>query len=111
MPDLRYRTFRMKVYASLCPSDLTLEDRERFLTILDHQDEEGMEAFFAARPLESQVRRMIGILKEARELGEQINVMDRMLPSLPHAEITESYARLRELGEEIGEILASGKLK
>jgi hypothetical protein len=111
MPDLRFRTFRMKVYAHLCPSDLAQEERESFLALLDRQDEEGMETFFGGRPLESHEKRVVGILKEARELGERINVLDRILPSLPHAEITECYTRLRALGNEIGELEAAGILK
>jgi hypothetical protein len=111
MPDLRYRTFRMKVYACLYPSGLSPEDREKFLTILDRQDEEGMETFFEGRRLADHAKRVMGILKEARGLGERINVLDRMLPSLPHAEITECYARLRALGNEIGDIEAAGLLK
>ena len=39
MPDLRYRTFRMKVYARLYPPDLTPQDREGFLTVLDRMDD------------------------------------------------------------------------
>ncbi len=111
MPDLRYRSFRMKVYARLCPPDLSPENRERFLALLDRQDEEGMEAFFAKRPLEDQAKRVVVILKEARELGERVNVLDRTLPSLPHAEITECYLRLRALGNEIGDLEAAGILK
>lgn len=111
MPDLRYCTFRMKVYASLCPSNLGPEDREKFLALLDRQDEEGMEAFFGEHSLASPAQRVVGILMEARELAERINVLDRMLPSLPHAEITECYTRLRNLGNEIGDLEAPGLLK
>lgn len=111
MPDLRYRTFRMKVYARLCPADLTPQERERFLTLLDQMDEDGMEAFFNERPLEPRIKRVIQILKEARELGERINVLDRTLPVLPHAEIAECYNRLRELGNVIGDLEAAGVLK
>lgn len=110
MPDLRYRTFRMKVYARLCPRDLAPEERENFLALLDRLDEEGMEAFFGARPLESQVKRVIEILKEARALGDRVNVLDRTLPALPHAEIGECYDRLRALGNEIGDLDAAGVL-
>jgi ferritin-like metal-binding protein YciE len=51
------------------------------------------------------------ILKEARALGERINVLDRTLPALPHAEIAECYSRLRALGNEIGDMEAAGILK
>jgi hypothetical protein len=44
-------------------------------------------------------------------LGERINVLDRSLPALPHAEITECYERLRALGNEIGDLEAAGVLK
>ncbi len=111
MPDLRYRTFRMKVYGRLCPPNITREELERFLTLLERLDEEGMETFFEGRPLERQVQRVVQILKEARELGERINVLDRTLPALPHAEITECYERLRALGNEIGDLEAAGVLK
>ena len=111
MPDLRYRSFRMQVYARLCPTDLSSEDREEFLALLDRLDEEGMENFYGGRPLETQVKRVVGILKEARELGERVNVLDRTLPSLPHEEITGCYSRLRELGNEIGDLEAAGVLK
>ncbi|MGD0264937.1 MAG: hypothetical protein ABSD47_08270 [Candidatus Methylomirabilota bacterium] len=111
MPDLRYRTFRMQVYARLCQPDVSPEDREKFLAILDRQDEEGMEAFFEGRPLERHAKRVMEILKEARALGDRINVLDRTLPALPHAEITECYSRLRALGNEIGDLEAAGILK
>ena len=111
MPDLRYRSFRIKVYGRLCPPDLAPEDREGFLALLDEEDEEGMETFFGSRPLETHAKRAVGIIKEARELGERVNVLDRTLPSLPHAEITECYIRLRELGNEIGDLEAAGILK
>ncbi len=111
MPDLRYRTFRMKVYARLCPPDLTPQERERFLIVLDRLDEDGMEGFFDERPLEPQIKRVVQILKEARDLGDRINVLDRTLPVLPHAEITEYYTRLRALGNEIGDLEAAGILK
>lgn len=111
MPDLRYRTFRMKVYARLCPPDLTPQEREGFVTLLDRMDEDGMEGFFDERPLEPQIKRVVQILKEARDLGDRINVLDRTLPVLPHAEITEYYTRLRALGNEIGDLEAAGILK
>jgi hypothetical protein len=111
MPDLRYRTFRLKVYGRLCPPDLASADLESFSILLDRQDEEGMESFFAGRPLDDSVKRVVTILKEARELGDRINVLDRMLPSLPHAEITECYSKLRALGNEIGEIEATSLIK
>jgi hypothetical protein len=111
MPDLRYRTFRMKVYARLCPPDLPPKERERFLTLLDRLDEDGMEAFFDERPLAPQIKRAVQVLKEARDLGGRINVLDRTLPVLPHVEITECYNRLRILGNEIGDLEAAGFLK
>lgn len=111
MPDLRFRSFRMKVYARLCPPDLTPAERERFVALVDRLDEEGMEGFFDERPLEGHVKRVVQILKEGRALGERINVLDRMLPSLPHAEISECYSRLRALGDEIAGLEAAGLLK
>ena len=111
MPDLRYRTFRIHVYSRLSPPDLTPEDWETFLVLLDHQDEEGLEAFFKGRPLEGHAKRVMDILKEARALGDRVNVLDRTLPALPHAEIAECYSRLRDLGNEIGNLEAAGVLK
>ena len=111
MPDLRYRTFRMKVYARLCPPDLPPQERERFLILLDRLDEDGMEGFFSERPLDPQIKGAVQILKEARDLGERINVLDRTLPVLPHVEITECYNRLRALGSVIGDLEAAGVLK
>ena len=111
MADLRYRTFRMKVYARLCPQDLRPADRERFLRLLDELDEDGVIAFFQQMPWDAQMARVVGILKEARELGDRLNAMDRTLPVLPHPEITACYDRLRALGDEIGDLVAANVLK
>jgi hypothetical protein len=111
MPDLRYRTFRMKVYARLCPPDLPPDERGQFLALLERLDEDGMEAFFSQQPLDAQLKRAVEVLKQARDLGERINVLDRTLPVLPHVEITECYNRLRALGNEIGDLEAAGILK
>ena len=111
MPDLRYRTFRMKVYAQVCPKDLSAADREQFLSLLDRLDEDTMEEFFEERPLEAPIRRVLQILKEARSLGDRLNVLDRTVPALPHAEITESYNRLRDLGNAVGDLEAAGALR
>jgi len=111
MPDLRYRTFRMKAYVRLCPPDLTPEERSRFLALLEQLDEDGMEIFFDERPLDSRVKRVIQILKEARDLGDRVNLLDRTLPALPHAEITECYTRLRALGDELEDFEAAGILR
>ena len=110
MADLRFRTFRMKVYTQLCPKDLPPEARQEFLGILERLDEDDMETFFSRRPLSGEAAQAVRILKEARELGDRINVLDRTLPSLPHAEVTECYARLRTLGNEIGNLEAAGLL-
>jgi hypothetical protein len=111
MADLRYRTFRMKVYARLCPQDLRPVDRDRFLRLLDELDEDGVTAFFQQMPLDAQTARVVGILQEARELGDRLNAMDRTLPVLPHTEITACYDRLRALGDEIGDLVALDVLK
>lgn len=110
MADLRYRTFRMKVYARLCPTALSSEEKEEFLNLLDRMDEDGMEEFFKRHPLTAEVVRVIRILREARDLGDRINVLDRVLPVLPHAEITECYNRLRVLGDEIVDLEGAGAL-
>jgi hypothetical protein len=111
MPDLRYRTFRMQVYARLCPPDLRPPDRERFLQLLDALDEDGMIAFFQQVPLGPRLAHVLGVLTEARELGDRLNVMDRTLPVLPHTEIATCYDRLRTLGNDIGDLIAADILK
>lgn len=111
MAELRYRTFRTAVYARLCPQDLAPADRDRFARLLDEMDEDGMIAFFQELPLNAQTARVIGILKEARELGDRLNAMDRTLPVLPHAEISACYDRLRVLGAEIGDLAAADALR
>ena len=111
MADLRYRTFRLTVYARLCPQDLRPGDRDRFLRLLDELDEDGMIAFFQQLPRDARAARVLDILKEARELGDRLNAMDRTLPVLPHTEITACYDRLRVLGGEIGDLVAAELLK
>ena len=111
MPDLRYRTFRMQVYARLCPPDLRPPDRERFLRLLEESDEDGMIGFFQQVPLEPRLAHVLGVLKEARELGDRLNAMDRTLPVLPHTEIATCYDRLRTLGNDIGDLIAEDILK
>jgi hypothetical protein len=111
MADLRYRTSRLKMYAQLCPKDLRREDRERFGTLLDDLDEDGIVKFFQQLPLTPQATRVVQILNEARGLGDRLNVMDRTLPSLPHTEIAECYLRLRALGDEIGDLAAAETLQ
>lgn len=111
MADLRYRTFRMAVYARLCPQNLPSADRERFLRLLDEMDEDGVIAFFQHLPLDAQTARAVGILREAREIGDRLNAMDRTLPVLPHTEIAACYDRLRFLGGEIGDLVAADQLK
>jgi len=91
------------------PVVLSLADR--FARLLDELDEDGAIAFFQQLPLDAQAARVIGILKEARELGDRLNAMDRTLPVLPHTEITACYDRLRVLGGEIGDLVAADVLK
>jgi hypothetical protein len=110
MSDLRFRTFRLKVYARLLPVDATAPDRTRLTAMLERLDEEGIASFLEGRTLSPQGRRVLAILEAARELGERINVLDRTLPILPHAEIAECYERLRALGAEIDELEAAGAL-
>jgi hypothetical protein len=106
MADLRYRTFRMKVYARLCPADLSAGDREQLLQLLEALDEDGMEALFAGLPPDPRRQRALEALREARALGDRLNVMDRTLPALPHSEIAGIYERLRALGGVIDELEA-----
>ncbi len=108
MADLRFRTYRLKVYTGLCPKELSSEERQEFLSLLEHLDEDGVEAFLSRRQPSGEIKRAVEILKEARELGDRINILDRTLPALPHAEITECYSRLRALGNEIGNLQAVG---
>lgn len=107
MPDLRYRSFRMQVYARLCPTDLRPSDRERFLQLLEASDEDGMTVFFQQLPSEPRLARALASLKEARELGDRLNAMDRTLPVLPHTEISACYDRLRALGNDVGDMIAA----
>ncbi len=107
MADLRYRTFRMKAYARFCPSELSPADRQTFLGLLDRLDEDGMEAFFAGLPADARRKKALDILKEARAIGDRLNMMDRTLPALPHTEITDAYARLRDLGGMLDELEAA----
>ncbi|OGB92247.1 MAG: hypothetical protein A2Z31_09255 [candidate division NC10 bacterium RBG_16_65_8] len=99
------------MYGRLCPPDLRAPDRERFLQLLDALDEDGMIAFFQQVPLDPRLARVLGILKEGRELGDRLNAMDRTLPVLPHTEIAACYDRLRALGDEIGDLIAADILK
>ncbi len=109
MPDLRYRSFRLQVYARLCPTNLRPLDRERFLQLLEATDEDGMIAFFQQLPSEPRLARALNALQEARELGDRLNAMDRTLPVLPHTEISACYDRLRVLGNDIGDMIAVEK--
>ena len=111
MSDLRFRQFRIKVYARLCPSKLVPAEREAFVRLLDGEDEDGMEGFFRRVPLDAKLIQVLHILREARELGARLSVLDRMVPTLPHREISECYRRLRALGEQVGDLEAVGVLK
>jgi hypothetical protein len=111
MADLRFRTFRMKVYARLCPPQVSPEEREVFVQLIDRQNEDGMAVFFARHRGDSTSQRVRKILQEAREIGDRLNVLDRTLPTLPHSEVGECYARLRSLGDELAGIEALEALK
>jgi hypothetical protein len=111
MSDLRFRQFRMKVYARLCPSELVAPEREEFIRLLDGEDEDGMEEFFRRVPLDAKLTQVLRILREARELGTRLSVLDRTVPTLPHREISECYQRLHALGEQVGDLEAVGVLK
>ena len=111
MSDLRFRSFRMRVYARLSPAVSSPEDRTVFMRRLDEMDEDGIEQLLRRVSLGSNASRVLAILREARELGDRLNVMDRTLPALPHTEISECYRRLRRLGDEIGELEAAGALQ
>jgi hypothetical protein len=111
MSDLRYRDFRMKVYARLCPSNLAPAEREEFLSLLDELNEDGMERFFQRQPTDPKLVQVLRILGEARGFGERLSVLDRTVPALPHGEIAECYRRLRALGDQVGDLEALGELK
>jgi hypothetical protein len=106
MADLRYRTFRLKVYGEFCPPGLPQKEREALGALIDALDEDGVEAFFGKLSSDRPRARVLEILKEARTLGERLNLMDRTLPALPHTEISTTYERLRTLGAEIDELQA-----
>jgi hypothetical protein len=110
MSDLRFRTFRMRVYARLLPKDASAQDRERLAALADRLDEDGITALLAEGVLTPQAKRALEILRTARGLAERINVLDRTLPVLPHAEISECYQQLRALGNEIADLEAAGQL-
>jgi hypothetical protein len=111
MSDLRYRTMRVKVYAQLLPPGTAAQERQEFLEDLDRVDEDAIAGFFKRVPTEGPVKRLLEILREARELGDRLNAMDRTLPVLPHTEIAACYRRLRALGDEVGDLAATGVLK
>jgi hypothetical protein len=111
MSDLRYRTMRLKVYAQLLRPETAAQERKEFLGCLDRMDEDAIAGFFERVPAEGAVKRLLGILREARELGDRLNAMDRTLPVLPHTEIAACYRRLRSLGDEVGDLEASGVLR
>jgi hypothetical protein len=106
MPDLRFSTFRVRVYTEFAPSDLPDADRQRFLDLVEKNDEQGMEAFFAGLT-DTRCQHVVRILREARSLGDRLNVMDRTIPALPHNEIGECYGRLRALGDEVDDLAES----
>lgn len=110
MSDLRFRTFRMRVYARLLPKDASAQDRGRLAVLADRLDEDGVGAVLAEQTLTPQARRALEILKAARELAERVNVLDRTVPVLPHAEIAQCYQQLRVLGNEIADLEAAGLL-
>lgn len=110
MADLRFATFRMKAYARLCPPNISPDERELFVRLVDRQDEDGMVAFLSRHPANTKSQQVRKILQEARDIGDRINVLDRTLPSLPHAEISDCYRRLRSLGDEIASLEASDAL-
>jgi hypothetical protein len=101
----------MKNYARLCPADLAAADREEYFRLLDDMDEDGMEKFFQRVPVDQKLAHVLRILKEARELGDRLSVLDRTLPTLPHVEIAECYQRLRVLGDQVGDLEATGILR
>jgi hypothetical protein len=111
MSDLRFRSFRMKIYARLCPASLGPKERDEFFRLLDELDEDGMEKYFQRMPLEGRLGEVLALLKQARALGDRLGVLDRTVPSLPHVEIAECYDRLRTLGDQIGNLEAEGVLK
>ena len=111
MSDLRFRQFRMRVYSRLCPSALVPAEREEFVRLLDGGDEDGMEGFFRRVPLDAKLTQVLQILREARELGDRLNVLDRTVPTLPHHEISECYRCLMTIVEQVGDLEALGVLK
>jgi hypothetical protein len=106
MSDLRFRTFRMRIYAGLCSTEGLRTSRARMGELLDRGDEDGMEALVGELPLDAAQREAVNLLREARQIGERLSVMDRTLPSLPHAEIGVCYRRLRELADALDVLLA-----
>jgi hypothetical protein len=100
MADFRFRSFRMAWYARLLPANVSPEEREAFVRLIDRQDEDGVTAFLARHPGDTASQRLRKILQEAREIGDRLNILDRTLPALPHPEIAQCYERLRTLRDE-----------
>jgi hypothetical protein len=107
MAELRYRTFRLGVYAGLCPAEVKGQRYAEIAELLDRQDEDGMEALFKELVLEPDRRAAVAILREGRQISDRLNVMDRTLPALPHAEIGVCYSRLRELTDQLAALQIS----
>jgi hypothetical protein len=98
----------MKTYARLLPAGIEATARETFYRLLEASDEDGMAGFFRQIPASPPLGRALEILREAREIGDRLNVMDRTLPVLPHTEIAACYVRLRSIGDELANLEAAG---
>jgi len=101
MADLRFRTTRVQVLARLCPVHATAEERQEFVATIDRQDEEGVVAFLARHPADPAAQRLLKICRQAREIADRLNTLDRTLPGLPHSEICACYETLRSLERDI----------
>ncbi|MFA5026624.1 MAG: hypothetical protein WC713_02015 [Candidatus Methylomirabilota bacterium] len=104
MANLRFRTSRMQVLARLCPMHATAEERQEFVATIDRRDEEGVVAFLARHPADPAAQRLLEVCRQARQVADRLNLLDRTLPALPHSEICACYETLRSLERDIASL-------
>jgi hypothetical protein len=96
MLDIRYRIDRMKALYALKGGGLSDAQSRQLGELLQAQDEEGMLALLEGATLEPVARQKLEILKKAREVGEQLTKLSRIIP-LPHDKIQAMYPAIRDL--------------
>jgi hypothetical protein len=96
MLDIRYRIDRMKALYALKGGGLSEAQSQRLDELLQAQDEEGMLALLKGATLERVAREKLEILAKARDVGEQLTKLSRIIP-LPHPQIQALYPAIRDL--------------